>query len=152
MLSIHRIYALFQSFVGPRAATHFVCPTNIGTSAVPQDRCVEPKNVEHFGDPALGVSPARLNVQQAAAFLGFEPHEIHILAGAGVSKPFGQKPRNAPRYFALVRLKRLQQDEAWLDTATEAVQAYWRRQNQRKRRVSSSRSRIESPRSSDPAT
>ena len=82
---------------------------------------------------ALANAPARLNVHQAAAFLGFEPHEIHILAGAGVLKALGRDLRNAPRFFALVTLERLRQDELWLATATDAIRAHWRRLNRRKR-------------------
>lgn len=66
---------------------------------------------------------------------GFEVHEIHILAAAGVLRPLGGMVRgNAPKYFAAVTLLRLRQDEAWLDQATEAIRSHWRRQNRRKAR------------------
>ena len=79
------------------------------------------------------VLPARLNATQAAWFLGFECHEITILAATGLLKPLGHPARNATKFFATATLEQLRRDEKWLIRATDAVAAYWKEGNARKR-------------------
>ena len=79
------------------------------------------------------VAPARLNATQAAWFLGFEPHEISILVAAGVLKPLGHPARNSTKYFATETLEQLRHDEKWLARASDAIAAYWRERNSRKK-------------------
>jgi hypothetical protein len=78
-------------------------------------------------------SPARLNVTQAAWFLGFEPHEIPILIAACLLKPLGHPARNATKFFATESLGKLRQDEKWLARASDAICEYWRQRNARNR-------------------
>jgi hypothetical protein len=78
------------------------------------------------------IAPARLNATQAAWYLGFEPHEIAILVGAGLLKPLGHPARNATKFFATQTLEQLRRDEKWLARATDAIADYWRQQNARK--------------------
>jgi len=83
----------------------------------------------------LKIAPARLNASQAAWYLGFEPHEITILAAAGLVKPLGHPARNATKFFATAALEQLRRDEKWLARATDAIAEYWRQQNARRRRA-----------------
>jgi hypothetical protein len=48
--------------------------------------------------------PARLEIQETGWYLGFAPHAIPILIGAGLLKPLGHPPRNGVKYFAAVTL------------------------------------------------
>jgi hypothetical protein len=79
------------------------------------------------------IAPARLNASQAAWYLGFEPHEITILSATGLLKPLGHPARNATKFFATAALEQLRRDEKWLIRATDAVAAYWKESNARKR-------------------
>jgi hypothetical protein len=82
---------------------------------------------------ALPLLPVRLNVLEAAWYLGFQPHEISILVGADLLEPLGHPPANAPKFFATESLAALRDNEKWLEKATDAVSAYWRRKNGQKR-------------------
>jgi hypothetical protein len=81
----------------------------------------------------LKIAPARLNASQAAWYLGFEPHEITILSVTGLLKPLGHPARNTTKFFATAALEQLRRDEKWLIRATDAVAAYWKEGNARKR-------------------
>lgn len=73
--------------------------------------------------------PARLNAEQAAAILGFQPHDMSVLIAAGLLKPLGKPVQNSLEHFATAELEGLRQDVRWLGRATDAVQARWRRKN-----------------------
>ncbi len=88
------------------------------------------QQVEFLGWKVL---PARLDATQAAWFLGFEPHEIPILITDGLLKPLGHPPRNGTKFFATATLEELRRDEKWLAHASDAICAYWRERNARKR-------------------
>ena len=75
------------------------------------------------------VLPARLNATQAAWFLGFECHEITILAATGLLKPLGHPARNATKSFATAALEQLRRDEKWLIRATDPIATYWKESN-----------------------
>ncbi len=90
-------------------------------------------NLERTEFLSWKTAPARLTAHQAAWFLGFEPHEIPILVGAGVLKPLGHPSRNGVKHFATSTLEQLRRDEKWLAKATNAVRAHWRGQNVGKR-------------------
>lgn len=70
--------------------------------------------------------PARMDVQQAADFLGFLPHEISLLMRAGLLKPLGNPPHNGHKFFSSGELQALANDRRWLDKATRAVTHFWR--------------------------
>lgn len=76
--------------------------------------------------------PARLNVDQAAQFLGFQEHDLPILVAAGLLKPLGRPSPNSTKHFAAVDLEQLSGDVKWLCRATEAVQNHWHRKNRTK--------------------
>lgn len=80
----------------------------------------------------LRVLPARLTVEQAAYYLGFQPHDIPILISRGLLRPLGSPPPNAPKYFALAELERLRTDVKWLARATAAIAAHWKNKRQGK--------------------
>ena len=71
--------------------------------------------------------PARLNVEQAAVVLGFQPHDIPILVACGLLSPLGRRDRgkNTTKYFAWVDIDQRRTDAKWLSKATEAVQTRW---------------------------
>ena len=79
------------------------------------------------------ILPARLDASQAAWYLGFEPHEIPMLIAANLLKPLGKPARNCTKYFATESLEQLRRDEKWLARASDAIAAYWRHRNARKR-------------------
>jgi len=82
------------------------------------------------------ILPARLDATQTAWFLGFEPHEIPMLIAANLLKPLGKPARNCTKYFATEALEQLRRDEKWLARASDAIAAYWRQRNARKRPAS----------------
>src|SRR5437773_12182218 len=77
--------------------------------------------------------PARLKAPEAAWLLGFKPHEIPILVGAGLLEPLGRPPSNSPKFFSTEALAALRGDEKWLSKATDVITAHWRRKNARKK-------------------
>src|SRR5215831_7122884 len=77
--------------------------------------------------------PGRLNSEQAAARLGFAPHDIPVLVKAKLLSPLGKPAPNAIKFFAAVVIERLAGDDSWLAKATNAIYAYWLRQNTRRR-------------------
>jgi len=80
------------------------------------------------------IVPARLDAMQTAWFLGFEPHQIPMLVAAGLLKPLGKPARNSTKFFATETLEHLRRDEKWLARASDAIAAYWRQRNDRKRK------------------
>jgi hypothetical protein len=52
----------------------------------------------------------RLNAEQAAFLLGFQSHDIPVLARAKLLEPLGKPVPNAPKYFAAVVLDELRSD------------------------------------------
>ena len=79
----------------------------------------------------LGRFPARFNVEQAAAYLNFKPHDIPILVARGFLKPLGRPTPNSEKYFARTQLLKVENDEEWLSRATAAVKQHWREKNAR---------------------
>jgi hypothetical protein len=80
----------------------------------------------------LKMPPARLTAREAAWFLGFSPHEIPILVGAGLLTPLGRPPANGTKFFATAHLEELRQDLKWLARASDAIVKYWKTKNGRK--------------------
>lgn len=78
---------------------------------------------------SLNLLPARLDMHQAAHFLGFGSHDIQTLVAAGLLMPLGRPAHNSTKYFATVQLELVRQDIKWLIRATEAVQKRWRCKN-----------------------
>lgn len=65
--------------------------------------------------------PAKLNQEQAAALLGFAPHDIPALIRTKLLKPLGNPIRNACKWFSAQELEELRSSRKWLDAAMRAV-------------------------------
>jgi hypothetical protein len=76
--------------------------------------------------------PARLNTAQTAAYLGFKPHDIPVLAARGFLKPLGDPMPNSDKYYARARVLERLDDEEWLSLATAALSQHWQKKNLRK--------------------
>ena len=77
--------------------------------------------------------PARLTVEETAKQLGFAPHDIPVIVGAGLLNPLGAPAPNAPKFFATIVIQQLASDARWLDKATRAVGKYWQKKRERQR-------------------
>ena len=84
---------------------------------------------EHKAFLTLSLMPARLDAEQSAWYLGFQPHDIPVLIAADLLRPLGRPQHNAVKYFATMELEALRSDTKWLARATDAVQGRWRRKN-----------------------
>ncbi len=71
--------------------------------------------------------PARLDVAQTAALLNFGEHDIRHLNGIGLLAALGKPAPNAPKYFAAAEIIALSQNREWLEKATKAISAHWRK-------------------------
>ena len=80
----------------------------------------------------LHAKPARWNGAQTAAYLGFKPHDIPVLAARGFLKPLGCPAQNCEKYFARTKVQTVAEDEEWLSRATAALSQHWRGKNARK--------------------
>jgi hypothetical protein len=67
------------------------------------------------------ILPARMFAEEAAWYLGFAPHDIPILVGAGLLKPLGRPASNGTKYFATATLQELRADVKWLSTHTNRL-------------------------------
>lgn len=76
--------------------------------------------------------PARLNPEQAARILGFQPHDIPVLVAADLLEPLGKPAGNAVKYFAAVKVFALCYEEKWLNKATDVVYGHWKTKNAHK--------------------
>ena len=85
--------------------------------------------------------PARLNTEQAGAYLGFQPHEVPILVAGGLLKPLGSPPRNGVKHFATTVLDALYHDTKWLARACDLLSRHWKQKNARKSDPASTRVR-----------
>ena len=81
------------------------------------------------------ILPARLNVFETAWFLGFKPHDIPVLAGAGLLKPLGNPARNCVKYYATETLQQFRRDEKWLARASDVIRQHWHDKNARKQKT-----------------
>jgi hypothetical protein len=78
--------------------------------------------------------PGRLNVEEAAWYLGFSTQEIPRLTKKQLLKPLGKPSSQATKVYSLVHLRRLRESEPWLHKASEALFRYWQERNLRKRK------------------
>ena len=85
---------------------------------------------------SLSRLPARLDAQQAAAFLGFAEHDIPALIRARLLKPLGNPPPNGHKFFSSAELEALAKDHEWLHKASKVVTQHWRQNNEKRRKSS----------------
>jgi hypothetical protein len=65
--------------------------------------------------------PGRLDANQAAALLGFQPYEIPLLVRAKLLRALGKPSQNSRKFFAASEIQAKMEDGQWLDAATKAV-------------------------------
>jgi len=82
----------------------------------------------------LKTTPARLNVEETAWYLGFSVHDIPVLVSKGLLKPLGRPNSNTVKYFALTSLSEIRNDAKWLARATDTIMEHWRTKNAGKSR------------------
>lgn len=79
---------------------------------------------------SMRILPARLNAEQTAWLLGFNPQDIPVLIRERLLKPLGHPSRNASKYFPAIEVEKLKHDVRWLGKASDAVTDYWRCRNE----------------------
>jgi hypothetical protein len=84
----------------------------------------------------LGQLPARLTVEQTAWVLNCQSHDVPVLVAARLLKPLGNPPANGVKYFATALVLESTKDATWLAKVTNAIHAYWRDKNGRKKEPS----------------
>jgi hypothetical protein len=65
--------------------------------------------------------PARLDVEQTAALLGFQHYEIPLLVRAKLLQHLGKPSQNSRKFFAASDILEKMQDRQWLDAATKTA-------------------------------
>lgn len=78
------------------------------------------------------VPSARLTASQAAAFLGFQEHDVPVLTTAKLLRPLGKPATNAVKYFAAVEVCERMGDTGWLHKASQTIYEHWKVKNSRK--------------------
>lgn len=86
---------------------------------------------EQFLD--LATKPARLSVEEAAWYLGFNPVEISLLIALGMIPVCGRPAKNGRKFVPLVQAERLRTDAAFLSKASDAIVKYHQRRNSRRK-------------------
>ena len=76
--------------------------------------------------------PFRLGKNQAAAVLGFKPHDITILISSKHLKTLGEPSLRSPKYFATKYLIECGEDETWMNTAMKILQKYWKANHEKR--------------------
>jgi hypothetical protein len=74
-----------------------------------------------------------MTVELVAWILGFQRHDIPVLAAKGLLRPLGGTGGNTVKYFARTTVLEHAEDPVWLDKATRSLQAAWRERNANKR-------------------
>jgi hypothetical protein len=80
--------------------------------------------------------PGRLNTALTAAYLGFKPEHIAVLAARGFLKPLGRPMPSSDKYYARTTVLERADDEEWLSRATAALSQHWQDKNTRKSKKS----------------
>ncbi len=78
--------------------------------------------------------PARLDANQVAKVLGFQPHDVPVLVQAKLLVPLGRPLPNSTKYFAALVVEQHASDPQWLDTATRIIAKHWAKKNAKENR------------------
>lgn len=81
-------------------------------------------NMRHF--------PARMTIEEVAAFFRMSPHDIPVLVANDLLKPLGDPVQSSVKYFATAVLQELAQNVEWLHQATATLQGHWAMKNARR--------------------
>ena len=73
--------------------------------------------------------PGRLNLNQAAAVLGFSPHDLPVLTSKKLMRALGKPTQNTTKYYAAREMESLAGDSEWLSKATQTLSDHWRTKN-----------------------
>lgn len=76
--------------------------------------------------------PARLDTNQTATILGFQPHDVAVLSAARLLQPLGKPSPNSTKYFAACEIEELRTNRDWLDKATRTISKHWQTKNGQK--------------------
>lgn len=90
----------------------------------------------------LRTAPARVNVEEAAWYLGFAPHDIPVLVSNELLKPLGHPAASGSKFFPFVALEELRKDARWLARATDCIVEHWREKNARRNGVAAEQRRM----------
>ena len=75
--------------------------------------------------------PGRLDVNQTAALLGFQRHDVTILVSARHLQPLGKPSPNSVKYFSSAEIIELANNRQWLDKATKLIANHWKERDKR---------------------
>jgi hypothetical protein len=75
--------------------------------------------------------PGRFSVQQAAWYLGFPIWEIPVLTRSKLLIPVGRPALTATKLYAYTRLRRLRDDERWMNKASSIVYRHLQLKNRK---------------------
>lgn len=81
----------------------------------------------------LGQLPARLTVEEVAAVLNCQPHDIPTVVAGKLLKPLGKPAANSVKYFSTVDVLEKMKDHNWLDRLSALLYAHRRDQNARQK-------------------
>jgi hypothetical protein len=73
--------------------------------------------------------PGRIDVDQVALLLGFQPHDVPILIRHKLIVPLGNPAPCAPKWFSSAEIQLLSQDTSFLSKATRIISQHWKRKN-----------------------
>jgi len=73
--------------------------------------------------------PVRLTAEQAGWVLNCRPHDVHVLASAGLIKPLGRPPLNGIKFFATEDLLERMTDRSWMVRVTNTIYQHWHDKN-----------------------
>jgi hypothetical protein len=77
--------------------------------------------------------PARFTAQQTAWYLGFQLHEIPILAKHRLLIPIADPAPNAPKFYLKCELDTIRNDKQWQMRARKFIALHWFGKNNRKK-------------------
>jgi hypothetical protein len=69
--------------------------------------------------------------------LGCREHDIKALIAAGLLKPLGKPPENGKKAFSTKDILERANDPKWLNNMTNSIHAFWRKNNEGRKKDSS---------------
>jgi hypothetical protein len=77
--------------------------------------------------------PGRLDSEQAAAVLGFRPHDLPVLIKAKLLRTLGNPTQQAVKFYCSAEVEKAAKDANWLNRASRTVYSFWENQNRQRR-------------------
>ncbi len=91
-------------------------------------------NPEKFQFLSLRHLPGRFTVQEAAWYLGFSVQDIPCLTKAKLLKAAGKPGPKATKIYSLARLRRLRDNELWINKASDKMYTFWQEKNRQRKK------------------